>query len=356
MDLKRFYEGKTVLITGHTGFKGSWLSNVLIEMGANVIGYSLNPPTSPSMFELTKLKSRMISIIGDISDFEHLKATFEKYNPEFVFHLAAQPIVKESYNNPVYTYQTNVIGTVNVLEISRKSRSVKSIVNVTTDKVYENNEWHWGYREIDALNGYDPYSNSKSCSELVTDSYKKSFLIEKNISVSTARAGNVIGGGDFAPNRIIPDCIRSVIDKKTIILRNPDSIRPYQHVLEPLIAYLNIGMKQYHNINLSSAYNIGPNTEDCIKTSELTNYFCKSWGRECSWISKADNGPHEAKFLKLDTSKIRNDLKWNPIWSVEKAIDKTVEWSKCFLENADLVAITIKQYYDYIDDMEAYNE
>ena len=239
-----FYKGKKVLVTGHTGFKGTWLCRILQELGAEVTGYSQKPPTDPSIFTLTDLESQIHSVIGDIRDLEHMIQVFKETQPEIVFHLAAQPIVRESYKNPVNTYETNVMGTVNVLEAVRQCGSVRSFLNVTTDKVYKNNEWEWGYRETDELDGYDPYSNSKSCSELVTHSYEKSFLKDMDIAVSTARAGNVIGGGDFAADRIIPDCVRAVSSGKKIAVRNPHSTRPYQHVLEPLGAYLLIAEEQ----------------------------------------------------------------------------------------------------------------
>ena len=355
MNIKEFYSGKIVLVTGHTGFKGSWISNILIELGAKVVGYSLESPTNPSMFHLTNLEERMISIIGDIRDFVSLKTIFDKYCPQIVFHLAAQPLVKEGYENPLYTYQTNVMGTANVLECSRLSKCVKSIVNITTDKVYQNNEWEWGYRESDTLNGYDPYSNSKSCSELISDSYKKSFFNDLKIPLSTARAGNVIGGGDFSPNRIIPDCIKSVIKNKPIVLRNPNSTRPYQHVLEPIYAYLLIAKKQYEDINYASSYNIGPLTADCVKTALLADVFCKLWGNGSYWITQSDNGPHEANILRLDSSKISTKLGWRPIWSFEQALQKTIEWTKHYLNKHDLIEITISQYYEYLKDLEDKN-
>ena len=243
-ELKEFYGNKKVLITGHTGFKGSWLTRILTLSGAEVTGYSLTPPTDPSLFEIAGLEDTIKSVVGDIRDLEHLSRVFEETRPEIVFHLAAQPIVRESYQEPVYTYETNVMGTVNVLECVRRTESVRSFLNVTTDKVYENREWEYGYRECDNLDGYDPYSNSKSCSELVTHSYKKSFFEDGRCAISTARAGNVIGGGDFAADRIIPDCVRAAAAGKTIIVRNPYSTRPYQHVMEPLAVYLAIAMRQ----------------------------------------------------------------------------------------------------------------
>ena len=326
-----FYKGKRVLITGHTGFKGAWLCQMLINAGAEVTGYALNPPTKPSLFEIANISGKMNSVIGDIRDLSKLKETFIKTQPEIVFHLAAQPIVRESYKNPVYTYETNVMGTVNICECVRTSDSVKSFLNVTTDKVYLNKEWEWGYRENEELDGYDPYSNSKSCSELVTHSYINSFFKNMNIAVSTARAGNVIGGGDFASDRIIPDCIRAAIKHEDIVVRNPFSTRPYQHVLEPIYAYLMIAQKQYEDIKYAGYYNVGPDDRDCFQTGALVDLFVKHWGEGMKWIDKYDGGPHEANFLKLDCSKLKKTFGWQPHWDLNIAIEKVVEWSKCWL-------------------------
>ena len=293
-----FYKGKKVFVTGHTGFKGSWLCKILINSGAIVTGYSLQPPTEPALFYLAGIETQMNSVIGDIRDFGKLKESFDKAQPDIVLHLAAQPIVRESYRDPMYTYETNVMGTVNILECVRHSETVKSFLNVTTDKVYLNKEWAWGYRENEELNGFDPYSNSKSCSELVTQSYKNSFFADGKVAISTARAGNVIGGGDFANDRIIPDCVRAAISKKNIIVRNPFSTRPYQHVLEPLYAYLMIAAKQYEDINYAGYYNVGPDDVYCFKTSALVDLFVSKWGDGLTWVNKYDGGPHEANFLK----------------------------------------------------------
>ena len=331
-----FYKGKRVLITGHTGFKGAWLCQMLINAGAEVTGYALNPPTKPSLFEIANISGKMNSVIGDIRDLSKLKETFTKIQPEIVFHLAAQPIVRESYKNPVYTYETNVMGTVNICECVRTSDSVRSFLNVTTDKVYLNKEWEWGYRENEELDGYDPYSNSKSCSELVTHSYINSFFKEMNIAVSTARAGNVIGGGDFANDRIVPDCIRAAIKHEDIVVRNPFSTRPYQHVLEPLYAYLMIAQKQYEDIKYAGYYNVGPDDRDCFQTGALVDLFVEHWGEGMKWIDKYDGGPHEANFLKLDCSKLKKTFGWQPHWDLNMAIEKVVEWSKCWLTNGDI--------------------
>ena len=330
-----FYKGKHIFITGHTGFKGTWLTKILVDAGAIVTGYSLIPPTTPNLFNLSGVQSKITSIIGDIRDLQSLEAVFNTASPEIVFHLAAQPLVRESYQQPAYTYETNVMGTVNILECIRKSNCVRSFLNITTDKVYENKEWAWGYRENEPLDGFDPYSNSKSCSELVTHCYQKSFFQEKSVAISTARAGNVIGGGDFATDRIIPDCVRAAISGTEIIIRNPNSVRPYQHVLEPLFAYLLIAQKQYENRLFSGWYNVGPNESDCITTGKLVTLFCKEWGN-LHWHAQSDNGPHEANFLKLDCSKIKQQLSWNPRWTINEAIKENIAWTKVYLSKGDI--------------------
>ncbi len=346
-----FYKGKKVLITGHTGFKGSWMCQVLIMAEADVTGYALEAPTDPSLFKLCGLNDKMNSVVGDIRDLEHLKAVFEEIKPEIVIHMAAQPIVRDSYKDPVYTYETNVMGTVNVLEAVRGCDSVKSFVNVTTDKVYLNKEWPWGYRENEELNGYDPYSNSKSCSELVTSSYIKSFFQERDIAISTCRAGNVIGGGDFANDRIIPDCIRAVQAGEKIIVRDPYSTRPYQYVLEPVITYLMIAQAQYEDKTLAGSFNVGPDDVDCWTTGELVSLFCNKWnemnGTEITWRNIHDGGPHEASFLKLDCSKLKATFGWVPCWNVETAMEKIVEWSKLYIEKSDIsecMELQIKEF------------
>lgn len=329
-----FYKNKTVLVTGHTGFKGSWLCRILINAGAKVIGYSLKAPTEPNIFDLADVENKMVSIIGDIRDYHHLKDVFDKYKPECVFHLAAQPIVRDSYKEPKYTYETNVMGTVNTLECVRLTPSVKSVLNITTDKVYFNDDVpNHPFKEGEPLDGYDPYSNSKSCSELVTHSYKKSFFNNMDIAVSTARAGNVIGGGDFANDRIIPDCVRAIEQGKEIVVRNPYSTRPYQHVLEPLYIYLEIVEKQYKDKKYQGYYNVGPDDCDCVNTGDLVTKFCNAWGNNVSWINKHDGGPHEAAFLKLDNSKIKEVFDWIPRWHIDECIDKIVEWTKVYFES-----------------------
>lgn len=331
-----FYAGKRVLVTGHTGFKGSWMCRVLKNAGAEVTGFSLEPPTNPSLFEISNAANGIKSVIGDIRDLAALKKCFDEAQPEIVLHLAAQPIVRDSYKDPHYTYETNVMGTVNIMECVRLSTCVKSFLNVTTDKVYKNNEWEWGYRENEPLDGFDPYSNSKSCSELVTHCYKDSFFADGRVAISTARAGNVIGGGDYANDRIIPDCIRAALEHRDIIVRNPHSTRPYQHVLEPVMAYLMIAAKQYEDISYAGYYNVGPDEVDCFKTGRLVDLFCNTWGEDMKWINRYDGGPHEANFLKLDCSKLKTKFEWAPTWNLGDAVKYTVEWSKALRDGADI--------------------
>lgn len=346
------YQGKRVLVTGHTGFKGTWLSRILVNAGAIVTGYSLEPPTDPNLFSIAGLEEKMVSIIGDIRDFELLKKTFEDTQPEIIFHLAAQPIVRDSYKDPRYTYETNVMGTVNIMECVRLFPCVKSVLNVTTDKVYHNNEWCWGYREDEPLDGYDPYSNSKSCSELVTHSYKNSFFSEDNKpAISTARAGNVIGGGDFANDRIIPDCVRAMAEGRTIGVRNPYSTRPYQHVLEPLAVYLTIAQKQYEDPNYQGYYNVGPDECDCVTTGDLVDLFCKYWGKDASWNNQSEvNAPHEANFLKLDCSKLKATFGWKPRWHIDECMEKTCQFSKVWLEHGNIPEEMDREIEEFFED------
>lgn len=343
-----FYKNKKVFITGHTGFKGSWLCKLLSNIGADVTGYSLQPPTNPSLFEIADISRDMCSIIGDIRDYQALKKAFDSVKPEIVLHLAAQPIVRDGYRSPSYTYETNVMGTVNILECIRNSNCVVSFVNITTDKVYMNKEWPWGYREYEELDGYDPYSNSKSCSELVTHCYKNSYFTDGRITVSTARAGNVIGGGDFANDRIIPDCVKAALKKEDILVRNPFSIRPYQHVLEPLYAYLMIAAEQYRDGKFADYYNVGPDEQDCFRTGELVDLFVKYWGEGIHWVNQYDGGPHEAGYLKLDCAKLKSTFGWKPHWNIEKAIEKVVEWTKCWIVNDDITKCMNCQIEEFI--------
>ena len=353
MELKKledFYKNKRVLITGHSGFKGSWLSKILCDMGAEIYGYSLQPEDL-SLFNILNLNSRLHSHFGDIADLNELEQFYLLAKPDVIIHLAAQPLVRLSYDIPYETYQTNVMGTVNILECARRHPGVKSILNVTTDKVYHNNEWEWGYRENERLDGYDPYSNSKSCSELVTWTYVRSFFDKDDTPVvSTARAGNVIGGGDFSKDRIIPDCVRAAIDHRDIIIRNPNSIRPYQHVLEPLFAYLLIAARQIATPDIASSYNIGPDECDCVSTGKLADGFVKAWGEGIRWIDQYCGGPHEANFLKLDNSKIKSSLGWKPVWHTDTAIEKVVEWSKVWRQAGNVDTIMTNQISEYITD------
>lgn len=336
----KFYNGKKVLITGHTGFKGTWLCKILVMAGAKVIGYSLQAPTNPNLFEMSDIEDKIVSIYGDVRDFDKLKATFDIYQPEIVIHLAAQPIVRDSYKNPRYTYETNVMGTINVLECVRLTNSVKSFLNVTTDKVYLNNELsNHAFKENEMLDGFDPYSNSKSCSELVTHSYKKSFFDDRNCSISTARAGNVIGGGDFAKDRIIPDCIRALEHGNKIIVRNQHSTRPYQHVLEPLFVYLEICEKQYNNKKFESCYNVGPDDCDCVATGDLVDMFTKTWGNNLQRFSENDGGPHEANFLKLDNSKIKEVFGRSPHWHIDRTIKEICAWTEVYINKNKSVSL-----------------
>ncbi len=343
-----FYQGKKVFVTGHTGFKGSWLCRMLAGAGASVTGFSLEPPTEPSLFRIAGIENDVRSVIGDVRDMAALKAAFDEAQPEIVLHLAAQPIVRESYRNPAYTYETNVMGTVHLLECVRNSSTVRSFLNVTTDKVYRNREWPWGYRENDELDGFDPYSNSKSCSELVTHSYRNSFFADGRVAVSTARAGNVIGGGDFASDRIIPDCIRAAEKGEPITVRNPYSTRPYQHVLEPLYAYLMIAARQMQDGRCAGYYNVGPDDADCFQTGALVELFVRHWGEGMKWIDRSDGGPHEAGFLKLDCSLLKSTFGWKPRWNLETAVAMTVEWSKIWLAGGDARACMDRQIQAFL--------
>lgn len=347
-ELFSFYRGRRVFITGHTGFKGSWLCVVLSLAGAEVTGFALPPVEEENLFTLAGVDRRVQSVFGDIRDLDALRRAFDQARPEIVLHLAAQPIVREGYRDPVGTYHTNVMGTVHILDCMRRNGCVRSFLNVTTDKVYENRRWSWGYREIDRLNGFDPYANSKSCSELITDSYRKSFFSGEAVAVSTARAGNVIGGGDFAPNRILPDCVRAARAGRPIQLRNPASIRPYQHVLEPLSAYLLIAQKQYEDGHLAGYYNVGPESCDCVTTAELTDLFCQAWGGGASWEHTGDSGPHEDAVLKLDCSQICTVLGWEPRWHVGQAVAETVAWTKAWLAGEDVPSFMEEQIQRFL--------
>ncbi len=342
-----FYRGKKVLITGHTGFKGTWLTKILVNAGAEVCGYSRCSEKDPSLFTLSGVESDICHIKGDVQDYPHLQEVFDSFRPEIVFHLAAQPIVRESYVNPLETYETNVMGTANVLECIRQTASVKSAVIVTTDKVYRNEEQNRAFCEGDVLDGFDPYSNSKSCAELVTATYRRSF--PGLPPISTARAGNVIGGGDFAKDRIIPDCVRAVSKGEPIIVRNPHSVRPYQHVLEPLFAYLLIASMQAEDTSLAGCYNIGPEDSDCITTGELVSLFCEKWGDGARWIDRSDpNAPHEAGFLKLDCSLMKQTFGWKPRWSIIEAVEMVCSFGAIWMTGEDTAAEMEREINTYI--------
>lgn len=343
------YRNKKVLITGHTGFKGSWLTIWLNKLGAQVIGYSLEPPTDPSLFKICKLEEKITNVIGDVRDYEKLNQVFEKYQPEVVFHLAAQPLVRISYRNPKETYETNVMGTVNVLEAAKNAKSVKAVVVITTDKCYENKEWVYGYRETDPMGGYDPYSSSKGCAELVVSAYINSFYNENGIALASVRAGNVIGGGDWAEDRLIPDFVRAVTDDKAITIRNPLATRPWQHVLEPLSGYLWVGALMLKNKKkYNGGWNFGPRDSDVLNVEEILNLSIKNWGKGKIDIDKSYQ-PHEANLLKLDISKAKAYLKWHPVYEVNITVKKTIQWYKVYYENKNenMYEYTLKQIEEY---------
>ncbi len=355
MDLS-FYKNKRVFITGHTGFKGAWLSFLLLEAGAKVTGYALDAPTTPSLFKLCKLEQRMDSVIGDIRDYAKLKKIFAAAEPEIVFHLAAQPLVRESYRCPRETYETNVMGTVNILECIRTSETVQSAIIVTTDKVYRNDEKKEGYVEEDILNGYDPYSNSKSCADILTDSYVNSFLREKKVSVSVLRAGNVIGGGDFAKDRLVPDCFRAIQTNSKVFIRNPRATRPFQHVLEPLVVYLTVAKEQIEKPYLAGAYNVGPDEGDVQSVSEMLMHFQTIWnGGEFGkstpfdWLyTEEENALHESGMLSLNCDKLKKNFNWKPKWSAYEAVYKSIEWMQYYLKGKDVSVCMQKQIKEYL--------
>ena len=345
----KFYKGKKVFVTGHTGFKGGWLTRTLLELDAIVIGFSIDDNGSELLNNISK-KANYKSLKGDIRDYECLFDAIKDNTPEIIFHLAAQPLVRESYKDPKYTYEVNTLGTLNLLECCRKTTSVRSVVNVTTDKVYKNNEWVWAYREHELLDGFDPYSNSKSCSELITSTYIRSFQKNfYNVGISTCRAGNVIGGGDFSSDRIVPDCYRSAINNEPLVIRNPYSIRPYQHVLEPISAYILIAASQYGELKKSGNYNIGPDDKDCVSTEELVKLFKSYWTKTDLEVIVKNNfsGPHEAGLLKLDSSKIKSTLRWSPSWGVAEAVAKTIDWYELFLNGGNVELLMKNQIHDY---------
>lgn len=346
-----FWQGKTVLVTGHTGFKGSWLCLWLQDMGATVIGYALQPPTQPSLFEVANVAQGMVSIMGDVRDAGHLNQVFAQHQPQVVLHLAAQALVRYSYANPVETYATNVMGTVNLLEVVRNTPSVRAVVNVTTDKCYENREWVWGYRENEAMGGSDPYSSSKGCSELVTAAYRNSFFgKESSAAIASARAGNVIGGGDWAQDRLVPDIMRSITEKRPVQIRSPYAIRPWQHVLEPLSGYLVLAERLYADgKKFAEAWNFGPEENDAKTVEWIAGKLTHDWEEGASWCVDDGLHPHEAHTLRLDCSKARSLLGWRPRWKLETALQKITAWHKAHVSNTNMREVTLGQIKTYMN-------
>ncbi|GFE58130.1 CDP-glucose 4,6-dehydratase [Geobacter sp. AOG1] len=348
-----FWKGKRVFLTGHTGFKGSWLVLWLNALGAKVTGYALVPPTDPSLFELCRLDELVHSLVADIRDGDTLSRAMADADPEIVIHMAAQPLVRDSYKIPVETYATNVMGTVNLLESVRNCNSVKAVVNVTTDKCYENREWVWGYRENEAMGGHDPYSSSKACSELVTAAYRSSYFNPKSyedhgVALATARAGNVIGGGDWATDRLIPDCLRALLMGNKISIRNPHAIRPWQHVLEPLSGYMLLAQKLYEEgPRFATGWNFGPDDNDAKPVEWIVRRMCADWGERASYEIDKGEHPHEAHYLKLDCSKVKAELGWHPRWNLNKAIDSSIEWARAFQQNRDMRDVCFQQIEEY---------
>ncbi len=349
-----FYQHKKVFVTGHTGFKGSWLCLLLNKLGATVYGYALTPPSNPSLYEAAKIDTLVDSTIGDIRNYDLLLATLQRIQPDIVIHMAAQPLVRESYKNPRETYEINVMGTVNLLDAIRQIPSIKAIVNVTTDKCYENREWHWGYRENEPMGGYDPYSNSKGCSELVTSSFRNSFFnpktyTEHGVALASARAGNVIGGGDWADDRLIPDFIRAISAGNEVKIRSPYAIRPWEHVLEPLTGYLTLAQALYtQGAPFAQAWNFGPDDSDARNVEWITKTICELWADNARYSVDTNPQPHEANYLKLDCSKAKAELGWYPKWNIHKTLESIVEWNKDFLNGVDARVITEKQIDDYM--------
>ena len=344
-----FWRGRRVMVTGHTGFKGSWLCLWLQSMGARVCGFALEPPTKPNLFEEAGVAEGMQSVIGDVRDEAQVRQAIADFQPEILIHMAAQPLVRHSYEQPVLTYATNVMGTVHVMEAARHCSSVRAIVNVTTDKCYENREWLWGYREDEPMGGYDPYSNSKGCSELVTSAYRRSFLRKQGIAVATARAGNVIGGGDWASDRLVPDILRSFEAKRPVVIRHPNATRPWQHVLEPLCGYLSLAQRLYSGRGQEHAegWNFGPEDDDARPVQWIAERMVNAWGEGASWQRDGMEHPHEADYLKLDISKAKARLRWRPIWPLAQALDHIVAWHRAWLQGRgarDLVLADIERY------------
>jgi len=346
-------------VTGHTGFKGSWLSLWLQSMGAQVVGYALTPPTNPSLYEVAAVGNGMTSIIGDVRDLEKLRGVFAEHKPEIVIHMAAQPLVRYSYIEPVETYSTNVMGTVNLLEAVRNTGSVKVVVNVTSDKCYENREWVWGYRENEAMGGYDPYSSSKGCAELVASAYRSSYFPpakyhQHGVAIASARAGNVIGGGDWAGDRLIPDILRAISDGMPVNIRNPYAIRPWQHVLEPLAGYLQLAQKLYEEgVIFAEGWNFGPNDEDAKSVQWIVEKLTESWGEGATWLLDGGDHPHEAHYLKLDCSKAKARLDWHPKWHLDETLESIVTWHRAFRQGKNMKEATLEQIFTYSKGVQA---
>lgn len=343
-----FWRGKRVFITGHTGFKGGWLSLWMQSLGAELKGFALDPPLTPNLFTEAKISQCMESEIGDIRSYEAIQNSICSFNPEIIFHMSAQPLVRYSYKNPIETYATNVMGSVHLLESIRHIDSVRVVVNVTTDKCYENKEWIWGYRENEAMGGYDPYSSSKACSELISSAYCRSYFSDIGIGLATARAGNVIGGGDWAEDRLIPDILRSISRGLPAVIRNPNSIRPWQHVLEPLSGYMMLAEALWSNPTLySGGWNFGPNDSDSKPVAWIAEELCRAWGNQASWHVDTGSHPHEATYLKLDISKAQKLLGWKPAWSLSQALDSITEWHKNWINSVDVRSLCLQQINQY---------
>lgn len=357
-----FYNGRQILITGHTGFKGSWLSAWLNELGAKIVGYSLKPRYSPNLYEICCLEDKVTSIEADVRYLDKLREVFEEYQPEIVFHMAAQPLVRYSYKRPVETYETNVMGTVNLLEACRNTPSVKVIVNITSDKCYENRDWIWGYRENDSIGGYDPYSSSKGCAELITSAYIKSYFNpnyyrEHGKALASVRAGNVIGGGDWSEDRLIPDCMKALLENRPILIRYPHAIRPWQHVLEPLYGYLLLAQRLYQEgADYAGAWNFGPGDDDVKPVRSIVKQVTKMWGGGARWELDSGDHSHEANYLKLDCSKAKLKLDWYPQWDLSTALEKTVEWYKAYVNNEDMLSLTKNQIQSYKENKKKQDE
>jgi len=351
-----FWKGKKVFLTGHTGFKGSWLSLWLSSLGASVKGYSLESPTTPSLFDEARVAEKIDSEIGDIRNLDQLQKSMSEFNPDILIHMAAQPLVRLSYDIPIETYEVNVLGTAKVLEAARNCSNIKSIVSVTTDKCYENKEWDWGYRENEPMGGHDPYSSSKGCAELVTSAYYRSFMKERGVGLATARAGNVIGGGDWADDRLIPDILRAFEKNESVVIRNPKATRPWQHVLEPLSGYLSLAQRLYEEPkNFSSGWNFGPNDSDVKPVDWILDKMVAKW-QGASWELDSGIHPHEAGFLKLDISKANTKLGWQPVWRLDHTLEKIIFWQQAWLNKKDMQAVCLKEIDEYMRDMKNAND